>query len=76
MNKRVFKLAVSGLMLTLELPVMSQGTNEYLQPCDITLPKFEVVYPTGNHHWPAGRAGWDARFFPTATGQNHQHIGG
>ena len=47
MNKRVFKLAVFSLMLTLELPVMSQGTNEYLQPCDITLPKFEVVY-SGN----------------------------
>ena len=33
--------------LLLELPVMSQGTNEYLQPCDITLPQFEVVY-SGN----------------------------
>ena len=44
MNKRVFKLAVSGLMLTLALPVMSQGTNEYLQPCDIILPKYEAVY--------------------------------
>ena len=40
MDKRVFKLAVSGLMLTLAMPVMSQGTNEYLQPCDITLPKY------------------------------------
>ena len=47
MNKRVFKLAVSGLMLTLAMPVMSQGTDEYLQPCDITLPKYEAVY-SGN----------------------------
>ena len=44
MIKRVFNLAVSSLLIMRALPVMSQGTNEYLQPCDITLPKFEVVY--------------------------------
>ena len=47
MDKRVFKMAVSGLMLTLALPVMSQGTNDCLQPCDITLPKVEAVF-SGN----------------------------
>jgi len=43
MNKRVSKLAVSGLMLTLVLPVMSQGTNEYLEPCDLVI-KYEAKY--------------------------------
>lgn len=43
MNKRVFKLAVSSLMLTLALPVMSQGTNEYLEPCDLVI-KYEAKY--------------------------------
>lgn len=42
--KKNFRMALSGLMLTVALPVMSQGTNEYLQPCDIILPKFEAVY--------------------------------
>ena len=37
MNKKVFKLAISSLMLTFAMPAMSQGTDEYLQPCDITL---------------------------------------
>lgn len=47
MNKKVFKLAISSLMLTFAMPAMSQGTDEYLQPCDITLPKYEAVY-SGN----------------------------
>jgi hypothetical protein len=47
MNRKSFKLAACGLMLTLAMPVMGQGTNEYLQPCDIILPKFEAVY-SGN----------------------------
>ena len=47
MNKKVFKLAISSLMLTFAIPAMSQGTDEYLQPCDITLPKYEAVY-SGN----------------------------
>ena len=47
MNKLVYKLAVSSLLAIPALSVMSQGTNDYLQPCDITLPKFEMVY-SGN----------------------------
>lgn len=47
MNRKSFKLAVSSLMLALAMPVMSQETNEYLQPCDKPLPKYTMVW-SGN----------------------------
>jgi hypothetical protein len=47
MRKIILILAVFSLMTALPMPVMSQGTGDHLQPCDIILPKFEAVY-TGN----------------------------
>jgi len=47
MRKIILILAVFSLMTALSMPVMSQGTGDHLQPCDIILPKFEAVY-TGN----------------------------
>jgi hypothetical protein len=46
MNRKSFKLAACGLMLTLAMPVMGQGTDEYLQPCDVT---FKVVAMGGGN---------------------------
>ena len=45
--RQYLNVAVFSLMTALSMPVMSQGTGDHLQPCDIILPKFEAVY-TGN----------------------------
>lgn len=40
--KQNFKMAVFSLMFALAMPVMAQGTEDYLKPCDKPLPQFTL----------------------------------